>query len=225
MSFANWWSRLTGVECAECGQPVPAFARTCGYCGAANRLRAAAIAVAAALAVLAIAAVVAIVVVASWQRLPIDATTQSPPAGGDFAWLTNAMQECDTLAEKEPETLHFLVIPLAVATKDEDWQAKALNKIGNGILLRSDVALDGLKGGALSIAKEGYILSVRDQAQVTYNWDRTVGVAKFSIPNGGSIDGFNIQFQYRDKQGGDDWGNAFARKKGNCYWVNVILAS
>lgn len=222
--LANWWSRLTVAECVECGVPVSAFARACAHCGTANRARVAAFAVVGALAFLATAAVTAIVVVASWQRLPVDATPQS--LGGDFTWLTNAMQECDALAEKQPETLHFLVIPLAAAPKDvEDWRTKALNKIGNAILLRSDVAIEGLKAGALSIAKDSYVLSVRDQARVTYNWDRTVGVAKFSIPDAGSIDGFNVQFRYRDKQSADDWGTAFARKKGNCYWVNAILAS
>jgi hypothetical protein len=222
MSPANWWSRLTGAECRECGAPVSAFARVCPYCGAANRARGPALAVVAALGASAVAAVIAIAVVASWQRLPVE----QAPADGDFTWLRDAMQECDDVAAKEPDTLHFLVIPLAAAGKTEvDWGSKALNKVGNAVLLRSDVTLEGLQSGTLAIAKDGYILSIRDQAQVVYNWDRSVGVAKFSIPDAAKIDGFNVQFKFRDKTGGDDWGNTFARQKGNCYWVNAILGS
>jgi hypothetical protein len=226
MSRAGWWAQLTGAECAECGEPLPAFARICARCGAGNRARLGAFAVVVALAALAAAALVALTaVLVGWQRGPLQDTAMAPVAtDGEFAWLTTAMHDCDAVAAKEPETLHFLVIPLAAAPNDHtDWQAKALNKVGNGILLRSDVALDGLKSQGLAISKARYVFTVRDQAQVVYKWDRSAGIAKFSIPNAGAIDGFSIQFQSADGKSGDDWGNTFARKKGNCYWVNVIL--
>jgi hypothetical protein len=219
--LADWWSRLTGAECAECGKPVSVLARACAYCGA-KRTRVAAFAVVGALVLAAIAAAVMIAVVASRQQPPAGGTAQSD---GDFVWLTDAMNACDTLAAKEPETLHFLVSPLAAASNTADeWRARALNRIGNATLLRSDVTIEGLKNRTLAISKDAYVLSVRDQAQVAYSWDRTVGVAKFSIPDAGSIESFNVQVQYGDKPGRDDWGNVFGRNKGNCYWVNAILA-
>jgi hypothetical protein len=226
MLLAGWWTRLTGTECAECGEPQSAFASICARCGAGNRARLGALAIVGALAAFAAAALVALMaVVVGWQQAPKGAAAPaSAAANGKFAWLTTAMHDCDTLAAKEPDTLHFLVIPLAVAPNNQaNWQSKALNKVGNGILLRSDVALEGLKGKELAISKTRYIFAVRDQAQVMYKWDRSSGIAKFSIPNAGSVDGFSIQFQGADGKAGDNWGNTFARKKGNCYWVNVVL--
>jgi hypothetical protein len=198
-------------------------APACAYCGVPNRRGVAALAAAASVALVAITAIV----VVQWQRAP-SRLSPSPaallaPAGGDFAWLVNGMHNCDARAEREPDTLHFLVIPLAAPKNQADWRAKALNKVGNAILLRSDVALDGLKGRALAIAADGYVFSVRDQARVTYIWERTAGVAKFSIPAAAAIEAFNIQFQYRDTGTSDDWGNGFVRRRGNCYWVNAIL--
>jgi hypothetical protein len=227
MSLADWWVRLTGTECAECGEPQSAFARVCIRCGASNRARLGAYAIVAALAVFVAALVAVVAVMVGHQQAPTESgAPASTVADGDFGWLTTAMHDCDALAAKEPDTLHFLVIPLAVAPNNQaNWQAKALNKVGNGILLRSDVALDGLKSKGLAISKAHYVFAVRDQAQVVYKWDRSSGIAKFSIPNAGSIDGFSIQFQGADDKADDDWGNAFARKKGNCYWVNVILAN
>lgn len=227
MALADWWSRLTGTECANCGHPVSAFASACVFCGARNRARLGALAITAALGVLVIAGVVTTVVLVRWERLPVESPAQPasvPP--GDFTWLTEAMKECDAVAGREPDTLHFLVIPLAPASNDqEDWQSKAMNAVGNAVLLRSDVALQALEDGAVSIARDSYVFSVRDQTQTTYSWDRSVGVAKFSIPNAPSIEGFKVRFQYGDKQAGDEWGDAFGRRKGNCYWVNAVLAN
>ena len=237
MSIANWWARLTDAECVECGEPLSAFARSCPECGAPNKARVGAVAVVAALSVLAVAIAVTAVVILRWQRLPVSATSPPPPpaagtqeptaaAPGDFGWLTSAMQECDAQAEKEPATLHFLIIPLAAAQKnEEDWRSKSLNQIGNAILLSSDTALDGLKSQALRLAEQDYVFSVRDQAAAVYSWKRSTGVAKFSIANADAIDAFHIRFQTGERSGENEWGNAFVRKKGNCYWVNAIIAN
>jgi hypothetical protein len=151
------------------------------------------------------------------------APAPSPP---DFRWLTTAMQDCDAAAAKEPTTLYFLVIPMAAkAEEQERWRAKALNEIGNAILLTADDALDGLKSGALKISGETYAFNVRDGANVLYNWSSSTGVARLTIPNADSIAAFNVQFQTRSRTNDAAWGNVFNHRTGNCYWVNAIIGN
>jgi hypothetical protein len=171
---------------------------------------------AAALAVLVMAVAVAALVL----RRP------AAPAPLDLAALSRAMQDCETEAARQPTTLYFLVVPMTSKAQDEEqWQAKSLNDIGNAILLSSDVALDGLKRGALTLASEEYVFNVRDRAGALYNWKGSTGIARLTIPNADKIAGFNIQFQTRSKTSDAAWGSEFARQVGTCYWVNVIIGN
>ena len=130
-------------DCPNCGNAVSVFAGSCRHCGAPNRARLGAVAVAGSLLLLIIAAGVAAVAVLRWDQRVV---------GDDFAGRTTAMEECDTTAAKTPETLHFLVLPMTSSpTDDEAWRAKSLNDIGNAILLNQRDTLDGLMGGSLHI--------------------------------------------------------------------------
>jgi hypothetical protein len=232
MAISDWWSGLADAECMECGELHSVFTRSCPRCGAVNAARTGAIVIVASLGILLVAGAFAVFMVLHWQGAP-GAETGAPPAeqpaataSEDFGWLTGAMQECDAQAEKEQSTLHFLVIPLAADKKDEDeWRAKSLNDIGHAILLASDAALEGLKLKTLRIAEEDYLFSIRDQTTATYNWKKSKGVAKFSIANANSIETFYIQFRTGDRPLDEQWGAAFDRKRGNCYWVNAIMAN
>ena len=135
------------------------------------------------------------------------------------------MAECDAEAAKEASSLEFLVIPLKSASGDaEQWRKKSLNDIGNAILLAADDTLEGLKGGTLSLSTEQYLFSIRDEATgIIYKWSPSVGVKKFLTAEADSIAQFRVQFQLGDKSSDADWGAAFIRRKGNCYWVNAIL--
>ena len=114
------------ADCQTFGYPVPILASARGRCGAPNATRLGALAVAGSLLLLVAAIAIAAVIVIRWERLPV--------APGDFTWLTKAMAECDAEAEKEPATVHFLVVPMASAPADDGrWKAKSLNDIGNAI--------------------------------------------------------------------------------------------
>jgi hypothetical protein len=211
------WSRRGLTDCPHCGAPSSALALSCPHCGASKPTRAAVgIAAIAGLAVV----VVAIAIAALVLRRP------AAPAPVDVAALSQAMQDCETEAARQPSTLYFLVVPMTSKAPDEEqWQAKSLNDIGNGILLSSDVALEGLKSGALALASEEYVFNVRDRAGALYNWKGSTGIARLTIPNADRIDGFNIQFQTRSKTSDAAWGSEFVRQSGTCYWVNAIIGN
>ena len=137
------------VECPNCGEPVPLFARACGYCGAPNRARLTAIIASTAAASVILAVIVAGLVAFTSGRPP-QGEAASPSGrsitgtGDDFAWLSKAMEECDEQAEKESNTLHFLVTPLIDEPRDEPgWRRISLNEIGNAILINGEDMIAG----------------------------------------------------------------------------------
>jgi hypothetical protein len=203
-------------QCPECGEPVSWLARVCARCGAANPTRRTIMVVASALSAVLVAGVVALMTVLRTERTPED---------GDFAWLTKAMEDCDKEAEKETNLLHLMVIPLVDEPKDDaGWRRASLNDIGNAILLSGENAIAGLKRGALRISREEYVLAVRDETSSTvFRWSPSVGVKRFVTKDASAVESFKVQFQKRDGTARDEWGAAFKRQIGNCYWVNAII--
>lgn len=204
-------------KCPNCGKLVPVFASSCGACGAPTRSRIGAIAVAGSLVALLAAVAVAAVIVLRWQ--------QETEGAQDFSWLSKAMTDCDAEAEKAPDTLHFLVVPMLSAPADDAlWRRNSLNDIGNAILLRQRETLEGLADQSLVIATEEYEFSVRDEkTNAVYKWSPSVGVKKFLVTGGAQIQEFKIQFKTRQKPTESEWGAPFLHNKGTCYWVNAIV--
>src|SRR5262245_19704762 len=208
-------------ECPNCGAKVPTFAHACANCGTPNQARRGRLTIAIAVGAL-LLALVATIAVLGWLWRPGEG--DQTRAGDDFAWLTTAMSECDNDAAKNLGTLYFIVIPLTADPKDmQDWRAKSLNDIGNGILLTSSSALDGLKAKKLKISAEQYVFGVRDQSRVVYQWKKSTGVARFSTADVDGVTSFNIQFLAGAGSQETAWGASFNRQKGNCYWVNAII--
>src|ERR1700728_4336490 len=115
--------------CPNCGDRISASAIFCPGCGAPGGTRIARMAIAGALAALLIALGVAAIVVVGGHRLPATVRADAPAgqhgvAGSDdFGWLTTTMSSCETDAENDTGTLHFLVIPLApTPTGDAQWR-------------------------------------------------------------------------------------------------------
>jgi hypothetical protein len=213
---------MIATQCRHCREKVFAFARACRNCGAPNKARMVAIAVAVGLAVLVVVGGTIVALLRGHE-----ATHATPAASRDeFGWLSTAMAECDAEAAKAESTLEFLVVPLTAAPAEaEQWRKKSLNDIGNAILLTADDMLDGLKRGALSISAEQYLFSIRDEATgVVYKWSPSAGVKKFLTADASAIEQFKVQLQLGDKANEAAWGMAFVRRKGNCYWVNAILS-
>src|SRR5712671_2910457 len=108
--MARLGSEMFSTSCPNCGEAVATFTRSCAHCGAYNVSRRAAIAITGSLAALVVAIGVAAFAVISWHRSP-DGTNEQP--SGDFTWLQTAMNECDEVAAKNPDSLYFLVVPMA----------------------------------------------------------------------------------------------------------------
>jgi hypothetical protein len=223
---------MTDGACPNCGGGTVLLARTCSHCGSPLALRMAGLLVAGALVLLPIAILIAAVVVLRWQQLA--AATESGDAAdeqiaavsiADLSWLANAMGGCDAEAKTDPGVLHFLVTPLVPAGKDlAPWQAKSINDAGNGILLRADDTLAGLKSGALRIYPADYGFSIFDEAgNVLQKWRPVMGVAKFSAANAGPIATFKVQFRTAERGNDPSWGGSFNRLEGSCYWVNAFI--
>lgn len=192
--------------------------RSCAHCGAPNRTRRVWLAVGVLVPVLVLALGILGIVV---PRLPVPSA-----APADFGWLTKAMQDCDAEATKQQSALYFLVIPLAAKAEDEArWRSKSRDEVGNAILLGTDDALEGLRSRALRLSTENYGFNVRDGANVLYQWTSSNGVTRLTVPDADSIEAFNIQFQTDSRKGDIAWGNAFSRKRGNCYWVSAIIGN
>jgi len=205
------------TDCQTCGYPVPVLASACRHCGAPNATRLGALAVAGSVLLLVAAIAITAIVAIRWERLP--------PESGDFTWLSKAMTECDVEAEKEPATVHFLVVPMASGPADDErWKAKSLNNIGNAILLPQRDTIGGREDGTLRISTEQYEFSVRDEATGgIYNLSPSVGVKKFLVPDAEQIKEFNVQFRTGRTANEAAWGAAFQHRQGTCYWVNAII--
>jgi hypothetical protein len=216
---------MIATDCPNCGEPVATFAKTCGYCGAPNGARRAGMVVVASLVVLLVAIGVAVFAVVRWQRLPVSTEASEPAASDDFTWLTTAMKDCDTDAANALTTLHFLVIPLTASQDDAaQWRSKSINNVGNALLLPSDDVLKALMGGNLSISKQQYVFSIRDEdTSAVYKWTASSGVKRFSTPDAEKLENFKVQFLTGEQSKSDDWGATFVRRKGNCYWVNAVI--
>jgi hypothetical protein len=224
--------QMIDSECQNCGGGTSVLARACPHCGAAVGLRMAGMMVAGALVLVLVAVVLAVVVVLRGHQLAAATATGAPAdeqiaatSTADLSWLATAMSGCDAEAKTNLGALHFLVTPLVAVAKDiAPWRAKSINDSGNGILLRSDDTLDGLKSGTLRIYPADYAFGIFDQVSDTvYKWRPAVGVARFSTAGAGAISTFNVQFRTSHSGGGAEWGGAFTRQDGTCYWVNAII--
>ena len=208
---------MLNSECPNCGHAVPVFASFCGACGVPNSARLGAYAVVGALMALlvAIGFVVAVILRGSQE-------TGGPQ---DFAWLSGAMTDCDAEAQKAPDTLHFLVVPmLSAAADDAHWKSHSLNDIGNATLLRQRDTLEGLADQSLVIAPDQYEFSVRDEkSSAIYKWAPSVGVKKFLVAGSVQIQEFKVQFRTQQRKNDTEWGAPFVHNKGTCYWVNAII--
>jgi len=205
-------------ECPNCGHPVPVFASFCGACGVPNSARLGAYAVVGALMALLVAIGFVVAVIVRGQQ-----ETASGPQ--DFAWLSGAMNDCDAEAQKTPDTLHFLVVPmLSAAADDAHWKSHSLNDIGNATLLRQRDTLEGLGDQSLVIAPDQYEFAVRDEkSSAIYKWAPSVGVKKFLVAGSVQIQEFKVQFRTQQRKSDAEWGAPFVHNKGTCYWVNAII--
>jgi hypothetical protein len=221
-------------ECPNCGGRIFALAKACPHCGATSQRRMAGILEAGALVLLLVAIVVAVVVVLRGEQLAAATETGAPAdeqivarSTSDLSWLATAMSGCDAEAKADARNLYFLVTPLSSVAKDiAPWQAKSINDMGNGILLRTEDAFDGLKTGALRLYPADYGFGMLDQTGDTvYKWRPSTGVAKFSAADTGAIATFKVQFRTAHSGSDTEWGGSFTRQNASCHWVNALVGN
>ena len=219
--------------CAACGADVSLWARHCRECGAHNPRRRTAVGTVAVLAVLGPAIAIAIYAATRWDNPLIQGDRPADPAlpsqtiavrDDNFDWLALAMKTCDEKAASEQNALHFLVIPIAhTANIVEEWRRRALNRIGNALVLPGDDTLAALRKKELTISTQPYVFSIRDnQTDPIRKWDPSTGVKWFSIADAENVSVFQMQYRPTGLGKDDIWGNTVLHQKGNCYWVNAL---
>jgi len=231
---------MFSTPCPQCDAAVPLLARACGHCGTPNPVRRGMMAVAAAVVML-IASGAGGIYMATRQQHPPTAATAGTSEGapatetsvgpsattapGDFTWLSAAMTACDEAAAKQPNKMHFLMIPLIANPKDmADWQLIAGSPIGNALTIPANDALGGLKRGTLRLYPDEYVFSVRDDTtKAVYKWNPASGVKWFSTVDNPKIGSFRVQFQPRRKPDDSDWGALYSERSGMCLWVAAIV--
>jgi hypothetical protein len=218
-------------ECPDCGSAVSPVASACRNCGRRVVHEWPSFAIVGALGLLLAAVAVAATTVFRWQQLPAATATGAAAdrlvaaaSRTDFSWLATAMSDCDAIARANPSPLHFLLTPLAVVAQDTTpWRAKSINDRGDGILLRADDALGGLKNASLKIFPGDYVFSLTDDAtHMVYRWQATTGVARFANADATAVSSFKVKFATVRGDAGS-WGTTFNRQNGTCYWVNPVL--
>lgn len=188
---------------------------------AASRVVRSPVALAAAtLAVLAVLAM-AVVYVASLRH---KMRTVQQPAGAQFAWLTKALEDCEAEAARYPESLYFMVVPLAaVAGSGGDIQSRALDRVGPAILFDSTVAMEELQNGTLRIAREQFILHALDtETNAEHRWNSVSGVSTLSERNNTSKGPFRIRVQTAPDDPAS-WSAVTADGVATCHWVFALL--
>ncbi len=156
---------------------------------------------------------------------PVPSTVPATPAT-DLASIKKEMTDCDNVATKDPDKIHFLVLPLLVANGAEnDWRSAALSEVGNTFLLLSaNDALDGLRDGKLVVRPGRYTFAVRDAAGgQSFSWTSATAVSRLSRPLSPDVKTLNLGFDFSAGQTGTSWSNEFKRDPGTCYWVIVLV--
>jgi hypothetical protein len=154
---------------------------------------------------------------------PADATGRSAIAT-DIQSIIKAMKDCDDEAAKDPDTMYFLVIPLAPATRPvEEWTTKG-ETYDTFILLPSKVMMDGLGDRSLVPRSLQYFLSLYDTTtRLSYRLGAGSGVFKSAQRNAAWLGNFRLGFDLTGSGQNPKWSNEFSRRKGVCYWVNVMF--
>jgi hypothetical protein len=238
---------LLGIvgQCPQCGTTARPLARTCINCGAtrAGSMRATGfVGLGLTIGLLAIG----FAIDQSWRKLTAwrDANlarieqapalfgpprpTGQPKLVEDFAWIEQAMTNCDTEAGKHLDALYFLVLPLATTDGNmQRWSSLSLGQIGTSVtLLKSHDALDGLRDGSLSLYQGQFVFSILEpSSNVTYRWKAATGVSEFVTQDALSIKAFKPGLQVVGVDPDTAWADDVTQQRPSCFWVSALLRS
>jgi hypothetical protein len=222
---------MTIGTCQTCGSAVPWLAVACPHCGATHKLHATGITVAVGVLALAVLAGSFALSLHVSRKLDLGAPADVPAAGtggqagGDFGWLSEGMETCESEAKSDLPKVYFMVVPVVPANKNDTiWASKSLDRAGEAHLLSTEDALAGLRGGSLRIADKPFTFSILDpESTSVYTWKSKVGPSKLASKDADTIANFRIRVYRADDPGNTPWGESFQRAKGTCHWVNVLF--
>jgi hypothetical protein len=235
-SFSNRYS-MSVHACPDCGGAIFFGAKRCSYCRPEKSRDRLEVAVAACLLfALALGAVYAAVLLSRDPNRPsLEAvlTGASRLASFEFnvakpeqyGWIAQAMDACKADAAREPSSLHFLVVPLTAADKnDVRWATKPTAAAANAELLNLNDTLDGLRRGDLQLYPGEYVFRITSlPAGVTYKWNSATGVARFSSAEGEQLPKFKIAFQIGENEGDTALATELTRTPGSCFWTGALI--
>jgi hypothetical protein len=134
--------------------------------------------------------------------------------------VQTAMAECDREAERNPDTLHFLVTPVMPAGDAFRLSAEAREEYDSFSLVTAKAMLEGLQDGSLALNARPFRFVIIDSATgQTQIWSAATGMSKFTHKDAAAFSKFRVGFDIPDK--GPQWSNEYPRRAGVCYWVNV----
>jgi hypothetical protein len=223
--------------CPDCGGAVFFGAKRCSYCQPVKRLDRTEIAVATGLlTAIAFGAVyVGFLLARDPNRPSLDAVVSAvsrlarlefkSETKEDYGWIAKTMQTCRQDAARQPETLHFLVVPVTPANnRDVRWATKSTATAGNAELLSLNDTLDGLRKGDLQLYSSEYtfsIISVPDN--VIYKWESASGASRFSTDEAEQIPAFRIVFQTGASEADASSATELKPSKGACQWTGALI--
>jgi hypothetical protein len=223
--------------CPDCGGAIFFGAKRCSYCQPAKKLDRMEIAIAASLlSILALGAgYVGFLLAHDPNRPSLNAVASAVSrfarlefksvANEDYSWIGKAMQTCRQDAARKPESLHFLVVPVAPVNKqDVRWATKSTATAGNAELLSLNDTLEGLKKGDLQLYSGEYGFSIISvPANVIYKWASASGPSRFSTDEAEQIPAFRIGFQIGTSEVDTSSATELKPSKGNCQWTGALI--
>jgi hypothetical protein len=155
---------------------------------------------------------------------PSAQATTPDAAAPEIQSIINAMKDCDDEAAKDPDTMYFLVIPLAPGKGSvEEWSARG-ESYDTFVLLPSKIMVDGLGNRSLLPRSVRYSVSLYDSAtRHRYLLGAGTGVLKSAQRDTTWLGNFRLGFDLTGSGQYPKWSNEFTRRKGVCYWVNVLF--
>ena len=225
---------MTGLlvgKCRGCDAPVSYFSRACPSCFASNQPNPVTM-----LTVLAVAIVVGATIalgVQAFRSAPTQpkaesaATTpgQAKDADSDYGWIVQAMAECEVTAKQKPDTMHFLIVPVAATgVLLPGWSPQPISTIGSAAaLLTSADAMIGLRNKMLALYQKPLTFAISDPAtQTVFKWKPAIGVSSLTKPDTG-LASLTLGFEIPDVAKEIEWGPTINISKGTCYWINPII--
>jgi hypothetical protein len=134
--------------------------------------------------------------------------------------VQTAMAECDQQAQRDPDTLYLLVIPIVPAGDAFRLSAEMKEEYDSFTLVTSKSMLAGLQDGSFALNARPFRFAIIDSATgKTQIWSTATGVSKFTHRDAAAFSKFRLGFDIPDK--GPQWSNEYPRNAGVCYWVNV----